>query len=89
MKLELEKQRRELEKEKEDERRKKAGLRWQNPQPDEHCLRFGTCQYTAKLGDLPEGYNRMKAYQETQAWISLQEVTYREAFFTRLSGELS
>jgi hypothetical protein len=70
MKLDLEKQRRELEKEKEDERKKKAGLRWQNPQPDEHCLWFGTRRYTAKLENLPEGYNRMKACQETQTWIN-------------------
>ncbi|KAJ2929919.1 hypothetical protein H1R20_g7165, partial [Candolleomyces eurysporus] len=70
MKLELERQRRQLEKEKEDEERKKAGLKWQDPQPDEHCLRFGTRRYTAKLENLPEGYNRMKACHETQAWIN-------------------
>ncbi|KAJ2932416.1 hypothetical protein H1R20_g4728, partial [Candolleomyces eurysporus] len=70
MRLELEKQRRESEKEKEDEEKKKAGLRWQDPQADEHCLRYGTRRYTAKLENLPEGYNRMKACHETQAWIN-------------------
>ncbi|KAJ2929913.1 hypothetical protein H1R20_g7169, partial [Candolleomyces eurysporus] len=70
MKLELERQRRELEKEKEDEEKKKAGLKWQEPQPEQHCLRFGTRRYTAQLENLPEGYNRMKACHETQAWIN-------------------
>ncbi|KAJ2927074.1 hypothetical protein H1R20_g10003, partial [Candolleomyces eurysporus] len=70
MKLELEKKRRELEKEKEEEEKKRAGLKWQDPQPDQLCLRYGTRRYTAKLENVPNGYSRMKACHETQAWIN-------------------
>ncbi|RXW13621.1 hypothetical protein EST38_g12231 [Candolleomyces aberdarensis] len=75
MKLELERKCRELEKEKAEEERKKAGSRWQDPQPDEDCLRPGTRRYTAKLENVPAGYNRMKACQETQAWVNGRWVT--------------
>jgi hypothetical protein len=69
-KLDLEKRRRELEREEEEEARKKAGLRWQDPRPDEHCLRYGTRRYTSKLENVPEGYSKLKACHETQAWIN-------------------
>ena len=69
-KLEIEKRRRELQREEEEEARKKAGLRWQDPQPDEHCLRYGTRRYTSRLENMPEGYNKLKACHETQAWIN-------------------
>ncbi|KAJ2927080.1 hypothetical protein H1R20_g10005, partial [Candolleomyces eurysporus] len=75
MRLELEKKRRELEKEKEDEEKKRAGLKWQDPQPDQLCLRYGTRRYTAKLENVPDGYNKMKACHETQAWIGGRWVT--------------
>ncbi|KAJ2932384.1 hypothetical protein H1R20_g4717, partial [Candolleomyces eurysporus] len=70
MKLELERKRRELEKEKEEEEKKKVGLKWQDPQPDQHCLRFGARRYTAKLEHIPAGYNRVRACRETQAWVN-------------------
>ncbi|KAJ3525954.1 hypothetical protein NMY22_g10362 [Coprinellus aureogranulatus] len=69
-KLDLEKRRRELEREEEEEARKKAGLRWQDPLPDVHCLRYGTRKYTSRLENIPEGYSRLKACHETQAWIN-------------------
>ncbi|TEB23910.1 hypothetical protein FA13DRAFT_1639271, partial [Coprinellus micaceus] len=56
--------------EEEEEARKKAGLRWQDPRPDEHCLRYGTRRYTSKLENVPEGYSKLKACHETQAWIN-------------------
>ncbi|RXW20267.1 hypothetical protein EST38_g5588 [Candolleomyces aberdarensis] len=75
MKLELEKKRRELEREREEEEKKRAGLKWQDPQPDQFCLRYGTRRYTAKLENVPDGYNKMKACHETQAWIGGRWVT--------------
>jgi hypothetical protein len=71
MKIELELKRRALEKEEEEE----ARLKWQDPQPDQHCLRFGTRRYTAKLENVPQGYNRMKACHGTKAWINGRWVT--------------
>ncbi|KAH6897778.1 hypothetical protein BKA70DRAFT_1315721 [Coprinopsis sp. MPI-PUGE-AT-0042] len=68
-KLELEKKRREEEREKEEEDKAKAGIKWAEPQPDPRCLRYGTRKWTAKLDNVPAGYNAILLCQQTKALI--------------------
>ncbi|KAH6905592.1 hypothetical protein BKA70DRAFT_1225311 [Coprinopsis sp. MPI-PUGE-AT-0042] len=63
------KKRRELEKEKEKEDKGKAGIKWAGPQPDPHCLRYGTRKWTAKLDNVPAGYDPIFVCRETKALI--------------------
>lgn len=54
----------------EEEERERAGLYWQDLVRPDRCLRYGTREYTAKLANLPAGYNAMKGCLETEAEIN-------------------
>ena len=68
--LELEKKQREAEKEKEREKKEKAGIKWVEPQPEPHCLRYGTRKWTAKLDNVPAGYDPILVCRETKALVN-------------------
>ncbi|KAH6897777.1 hypothetical protein BKA70DRAFT_1315719 [Coprinopsis sp. MPI-PUGE-AT-0042] len=67
--LEVDRQRRKDKEERQEGERRRARVRWAKPQPDTHCLRFGTRKWTAKLEDLPADYNPVTMCQETKALI--------------------
>ena len=68
--LELERKRRQAEKEIEDEKKAKAGVRFANPQPEPQCLRYGTRKWTAKLDNVPTGFDPILVCRETKAHVN-------------------
>lgn len=67
--LELERKKREEERRKEKEDKEKAGIKWAEPQPDPHCLRYGTRKWTAKMDNVPAGQDPVSVCWETKAFI--------------------
>lgn len=68
--MERKRQREDAERRKrEEEDRSRAGLRWETLVPEERCLRYGTREYTARLSNIPQGYDKMKGCRETEAEI--------------------
>lgn len=66
---EAEEKRRKEEQERAEEEKKRAGLLWENLRGGEHCLRYGTREYTAKLGNVPTGYDALHGCRETPVSI--------------------
>lgn len=70
--IEYERKRRmedERQRKREEEDRQRAGLRWETLVPDERCMKYGTREYTARLSNIPQGYNKMQGCRETEAEI--------------------
>ncbi|KAJ7608736.1 hypothetical protein FB45DRAFT_945810 [Roridomyces roridus] len=56
-------------KRKEAEDRVRARFAWEGLEANEHCLRYGARQYTARLSNVPRGYDPLKACTETSIEI--------------------
>ena len=69
-KREEERKREEEEKQKEEEEeRKRSALYWDEVVGGDHCLEYGAREYTGKLANIPQGYDRMKGCRETAVVI--------------------
>ena len=66
---ERQRQREKEERKREEEQRKRANLYWEDLKAMTKCVRYGTREYTAKLANIPQGYDPLKGCLETEGDI--------------------